>query len=179
MTTTTFILIVSFCLFAAYNIYVLSVFGIPANLSITYYHFKDKGDKLGFVFPLFLILQCCMLFPVWYNINKKYNSQECLCVRIIFFTLATIVIVILLPQYKKSQIHKILHYGAAILAAINSLLWILIACRELYPMLLLILVFLTVTALYTGTWKSCISYWLELFVFCSIYITLFTISVPF
>lgn len=177
MTLVTLLILVAFSIFSVYNIYVLSVFGVPSNLCVTYYHFGTKHRKLGVLFPLLMMVQCCLLFPTWLRINSELpESSETMYVWFVYVTIASILTVTLLTQYKKSRLRTFLHYGAAILAAGTSLLWMFLASPWLWYIPFLALSFVAAAALFTGTWKSCILYWLELADFYSVFVTLFILS---
>lgn len=177
MTIITFLILLAFSTFAVYNIYVLSVFGVPSNLSITHYHCATRRRKAGLLFPLLMVIQCLTLLPTWLKINTMLSTERAgECVWLIYVTAGAIMTVTLLTQYKKSRTRTLLHYGAAILSAITSLLWIFIVCHPLWYIPFLALLLVTIAAVCTHTWRSCILYWLELADFYSIFVTLFILS---
>lgn len=178
MTINTFLILVAFSSFAAYNIYVLSVFGVPSNLSVTHYHCEAKRKPLGFLFPLLMLIQCLTLLPTWLKINTLLPTERAHdSVWLIYLTAGAILIVTLLTQYKKSYVRTLLHYSAAILSAITSLLWIFVVCQLLWYIPFIVFLLVTLAAVFTHTWYSCILYWLELVDFYSVFVTLFVLSI--
>ena len=176
------VLLLDVVVFTAYVVDVLIRFGIPANLSITYYHYERQYHKYGNLFPALMVLVCCTTVPIWILTTWNGSLLARWFVAMPIITEFSLLFVAFSARYKRRRKLIYYHYACAIVAAVCAVLWMCFVANQIPLIALrigLLLGCLSVGSL-THTLKSCILFWLELAAFYSIFFTLFLIhSVPF
>lgn len=169
------LVLVTLLIFCVYNIYILSFFGIPENLSMTYYYLKEEKNK-AFLFPLFILMMCCVFSPAWFFLNSYFAFFESQTSILIYIVCLMMFFLVLLSDYKEKKIRFYLHYTVAIISSVCELLWIFIVAYKYWyiPFMILFLSFLA--AFFTKTHKCSCIYWLEITAFLSLFIVTFLLS---
>ena len=165
------ILLADIVLFSAYLVAVLVRFGIPVNLSMTYYMYRQKNEVLRLLFPCLLIFLCASCGPLWINISYK-SEWATLYVALSYITIVCLVAVAASAQYQKTQTIIYFHYTCAIMASACTTLWILLLSYKVMHIALGILLTSTCLGVITKTLKSCTLFWLEIAGFYALMITL-------
>lgn len=114
-----YLLIITFLCFSAYNIEVLSKFGIPESVSATSYLFNEKNGKHWW-FTIICFIVSFGLFGPWIEISKE--SYQFL----VFLTCGGIIFAGCSPFFRES-FHKTIHYTSGILAFICCVAWLLLS----------------------------------------------------
>ena len=83
-----------------------------------------------------------------------------------------LIVVTLTPDWYKNRKQFIVHTISAILCSIGAFLWCLFV-MEAWVVLLLVAAFIFIVAIASGTGRSSLVFWLELFMFLSVYIVVF------
>lgn len=177
MSLTILFILLSLSIFAAYNIFILIVVGVPENISMSYYDLNRKHAGLGMFFPLMILMLCLTIRPAWESINSMIHHDASFYCYLIDITLSALFVVAVISNYKKSKILFAIHYTAAIVAVISSLLWIILADYKL--------MYIPVTVVCLALWAAWLSrtlrhqflFWLEISNIYSIQIVLFTLSI--
>lgn len=177
MSQTILFILLSLSVFAAYNIFILVVVGVPENISITYYDLNRKRAGLGAFFPLMICLLCLTIRPAWCSVDNIIQPESALSSYLIDITLAALFVVATISNYKKSKILFTIHYTAAIIAVITSLLWIIIADYKLMYIPITIVSLALWAAWLSHTLRHQFLFWLEITNIYSIQIVLFTLSI--
>lgn len=169
------LVLVTLLIFCVYNIYILSFYGIPENLSMTYYYLKEEKNK-AFLFPLLIFMMCCVFSPAWISLNSYFPIFERQTTILIYIVFLMMFFIVLLSDYKENKVRFYLHYTSAIISSVCELSWIFIVAYKYWyiPFMILFLAFLT--AYFTNTHKTSCIYWLELTAFLSLFIVTFLLS---
>lgn len=158
MTLITICIIVALAIFWAYNSFCLAFFGIPESLSMTYYLWKDKSDK-GFLFPIMMYMVVALMMPAWITMTEGSDWQF-----LAFLAPASIAFVGTAPAFLGSDLENKVHSISAIIAAVCSLAWVILVTP--YWWLILIWTgFVALAAIFTSSYKSAYTYWLETIAF--------------
>ena len=155
-------------LFGIYNILALMLFGVPESLSMTYYLFKEKSEKLKYVFPIMMTLLAFILIPCWLEISEGSVFQFTT-----FLAAAGIFFVGLAPAFNDSAFEMKVHSISACIAALMALLWICLVTPYWYIILIVAAVILLIS-LITKSIKTKYIYWLEMIAFVSTFISIIT-----
>lgn len=160
--------------FTIYNAYVLTKFGVPVNLSITYYHLDRVHKGWGITFPLLVVFVCCTALPVWILTSINGSTWGVYFLPLPCITLVCLLAVAFSGRYKKRPKLIYFHYGCAIIAATCAVVWLcLVAYQSVFLYLRLGIIFALVFAgIQTGTFKRCTLFWLENAAFYCIFLTL-------
>lgn len=177
MSLAIFFILLSFVIFAAYNIFILIAVGIPENISITYYYLNRKRTRLGLFFPLMMILLCLTIRPAWSCIDNVVGSDIPFRNCLIDITLIALLVVAVIANYKRSRCLFVIHYASAIVAVVASLLWIILADWRLFYIPVTVVCLVTWAAWLTRSLPSKILFWLEITNIYSIQIVLFLLAV--
>ena len=153
-------------LFAIYNIIVLMLFGVPKSLSMTYYLFKSRQNSLKIMFPTMIVLLCIFLIPCWLTLSEGSNFQF-----LSFLAPAALMFVGFTPTFNDADMHKMIHDIAAYSCAVFALLWIILVTSYWY-IILIVFILISIIAIATKTWKTCYTYWLEIVVFISSFVSI-------
>lgn len=176
MTVEANIMLADIVLFSAYNIYILSAFRIPNNISMTYYWFERKHKGLGLLFPALLCSLCATAIPVWLITTAKMSVFGFHLTWMPYATLLCMLLVAVSARYKKRPRLIYFHYGMAVMCAVFSIGWILFMCFEYFYITLSILMLAAWAGIWTNTYKCCYLFWLELTAFYALFLTLFIIN---
>jgi len=171
----TIVIIIDIMIFSIYVAYTLILFGIPVNLSITYYKFERKKKGTGILFPLLMLLLCGSAIPIWIAITPKGISEMFVCFPTI--TLISLLGVAGSARYKSRHNLIYFHYTCAIIAAICAVSWIFIVAYKIVYIGLTILFTLLYAGMRTKTLRKCTLFWLETAAFYSILFTMLAIKI--
>lgn len=158
MNLVTISIIIATVIFFAYNAVAIAFFSIPESLSNTYYLYKEKYNK-GWLFCLMMYAVVALMMPAWISLSEGSNFQF-----LSFLAPAAIMFVGTAPRFKDFKLENKVHSYSAIIAAICSILWVIIVT----PYWCIIIGWLVCTigmAYITKTYKTCYIYWLELIAF--------------
>lgn len=114
-------------IFMVYNIICIKFFSVPKSLSATHYLWKNKNEKLKFVFPVFIVIIVALLLPSWIQISEGSNFQFTA-----FLSAASLLFVGAAPNFKNVGLEDKVHTVAAILSAIFAISWILLVPFPIY-----------------------------------------------
>ncbi len=169
------VLLTDLILLTIYEIIILKQFGIPANLSYTYYSFERKRAGAGRLFPLLLLILCVTAGPIWLSVTmhtslwaKKWMFLPCV-------TIFCLIAVACSARYNRSRKIFRFHYACAIIASVCAVAWIFIVAYHIVYVGLSILVALVLTAICTRTLIRCTLFWLETAGFYALLVTLLLI----
>lgn len=167
MDWTLIFVLTAFVVYYVYNAVALYLFGVPKSLSMTFYLFKEKKNWLCACFPIMMTLMAGSLLPAWLEISVGSNLQfmSFLAASGILFTGAA-------PAFESSKLENNVHMASAIIAAIFALLWVILVAN-LWYVILVWLVAITVVALLTKSVKTSYIYWLETIAFLSTFTSVF------
>ena len=167
MDWTLIFVLTSFVVYYVYNAVALYLFGVPKSLSMTFYLFKEKKNWLCACFQIMMTLMAGSLLPAWLEISVGSNLQfmSFLAASGILFTGAA-------PAFESSKLENNVHMASAIIAAIFALLWVILVAN-LWYVILVWLVAITVVALLTKSVKTSYIYWLETIAFLSTFTSVF------
>lgn len=152
-------IITAIILFLIYNIYYIYSKGLPENLSSTYYDLK-------WIFPVIIGICGGLTMISWLNAleGSPWQFTGFLCPVAIFFMCSA-------PDFKKfGLIYKVHSIGSYIgaLIAILSIIFIF----NSWEVLLIMLLGIILMALGSKSWKRCYIYWIELWIFLSIFVVI-------
>ena len=176
LSITAIILLIDIIFFSTYLVCVLKTFGIPINLSITYYHYERRHKGLGKLFPALLVLICSTALPIW--ISTTYRVS--LVGTNLLYPIVTLICLLLVAasaRYKRRPKLIHFHYSCAIIAAICAVAWIFLFAYKIVYVGLGILFISILIGLTTRTLKRCTIFWLELAAFYAILFTLLVIHI--
>lgn len=173
------ILIVDILIFTVYVVYVLGRFGIPSNLSTTYYYLENQRKGTGLLFPVLLVFICCTTLPIWAYSTYCASAWASMFLFCPLVTLVCLLSVAGSARYKSRPALIYFHYTCAIIAATCAVLWLCLAAYQVIFIILRvsILVGLMLAGITTGTLKSCSLFWLEITAFYCIFFTLLIINI--
>ena len=165
------LVLISFLLFLAYNISIVSKFGIPPSLSQSYYLLNGVKKNLGFLFTEMMLTMAFTLLPVWLELGEVISSWSSYLNPLAFFTCAAIAFVGASPAFKANKLEGTVHKVAAIVAAACSMIWCLVTCWQIMYVPLGVAGLIAAVGAVTQTWKSASVYWLEMMAFGATFIT--------
>ena len=173
------ILLVDILIFTTYVVSVLIKFGIPKNLSTTYYTFEEQKKGTGLLFPALLVFICCTTLPIWISTTYHASSWGTIFLFCPIVTLFCLLAVAGSAHYKRCSSLIYFHYTCAIIAAICAVVWLFFAA---YQTIFVILRFsilggLLGAGIRTDTLKTCPLFWLETTAFYCIFLTLLVIYI--
>ena len=158
--------------FTIYISYILAKFGIPINLSITYYTFERRKKGTGILFPILMLFICCSAIPIWISTTYHASSWGTMFVCFPYITLVCLLAVAGSARYKRKPNLIYFHYFFAILAAISAVLWIFLVAFNIVYLGLGILAIFIWSGFITHTLKKCTIFWLEVSAFYAVFFTL-------
>jgi lysylphosphatidylglycerol synthetase-like protein (DUF2156 family) len=175
---------IGFVVYWVYTGVVFKFFGIPESYSNTFYLWNEKVNGLGWIFPAVCVLTVAMVMPGWLEVSDILNSNlSVLC----FFGGGGLLFVAAAPFFKEytydtgrplidllmRHLHGqgLVHMIGALLAMICTTVWC--ALNPLWWIEVMVLAVTIVAMLVTRSWKS-VTFWVELFVFNTIYLTVLT-----
>lgn len=177
LSITAIILLVDILFFSTYLVCVLKTFGIPINLSITYYHYERRHKGMGFLFPALLVFLCSTALPIWISTTHRVSLSG---IHLLLYPIVTLICLLLVAasaRYKRRPKLIYFHYSCAIVAAICAVAWIFLFAYKIVYVGLGILFILLLVGLKTKTLKRCTLFWLELAAFYAILFTLLVIHI--
>lgn len=158
MTLTTISIIIATAIFVAYNAIALANFGVPQSLSMTYYLWKEKSNK-GYVFPCMMYAVVAFMMPAWITMSEGSDFQF-----LAFLAPAAIAFVGTAPAFLSGGIENSVHMWSAVIAAICSLLWVILV-TPYWWMILIWLGLVVLASILTSSYKTAYTYWLEMVAF--------------
>ncbi len=180
-TWTTIILWADLFVFTIYVIGAVRRFGIPINLSITYYRYERIHRNWGMLFPALMFFICLTTIPIWFvtswHVSLLGRYLSCLPV----LTEVGLLAVAFSARYKRWPKLIYFHYTCAIIAAVCAVVWLCVVAWQwpfFWLRIGLLIAFLTAGIL-TRTLKKCTLFWLELTAFYAIFLTLLFIYLGF
>lgn len=163
MNLVTISIIVATVIFVAYNAVSLANFGVPDSLSMTYYLWKEKCNK-GWLFCLMMYAVVALMMPAWIALSDGSTYQF-----LSFLAPTAIAFVGTAPMFRDDELESKVHTGAAVVAAICSLAWVILVTPYWFSILIFAFVFV-IKAWYTKSIKTAYTYWLEMVAFGSTFI---------
>ena len=154
MTLITILIIIATFIYVAYNAIAAAIFGVPESLSNTYYLYKEKYNK-GWLFCLMMYLVVALMMPAWITLSEGSNFQF-----LAFLAPAAIMFVGTAPRFKDFKLENKVHTYSAIIAAVCSLLWVMLVTPYWY-VILIWFGYISLTSIFTSSYKTCLVYWLE------------------
>lgn len=162
-------LIMAASIYILYNAVTISIFGLPPSLSETYYLYKNKWN-IGFVFPVMMYMVVGFMMPAWLTLSEGSPFQF-----LSFLAPASIAFVGTAPAFKSSSLEKSVHSVAALVAAVCSLLWVILVTPYWWIIVLALLVF-TLVAFLTQTLSYAKVFWIETVAFISTFMSAILMS---
>lgn len=164
----------SLLVFIVYNIVLLAKFKIPSSLSVSFYLYNGIKQNLGYVFTGFMFLMAFLLLPGWLEVGEVATSWSKYLQPIAFFGAAAIVFVGAAPAFRSCPLESNVHSIAAKVAAACSLLWSFTAGWQIMYVPIIACIPVVIIASATKTWKSGLTYWLEMMAFDATFATIIT-----
>lgn len=171
-----YIIVIEIVLFCVYVIYTICRWGIPASLSATYYYFERVRKNYGLFFPLYLSVCCLSSIPLWIYTNKAASPWVAHFSWCPYLTCLCLLCVGATCRYKMSRFTTYFHYTTAIISAVSTGIWLLIACYKLALVSLSVMSLSVLAGFFTHTLKRCYLFWLELGGFLSLFFILFLVN---
>jgi hypothetical protein len=165
------LVLISFLLFLAYNIGIVSKFGIPPSLSQSYYLLNGVKKNLGFLFTGMMLSMAFTLLPAWLELGEIISPWSSYLNPLAFFTCAAIAFVGAAPAFRANKLEGTVHEVAAKVAAACSIIWCLVVCWKIMYVPLGAAGIIAAVGAITKTWKSASVYWLEMMAFGATFIT--------
>ena len=165
------LVLISFLLFLAYNIGIVSKFGIPPSLSQSYYLLNGVKKNLGFLFTGMMLTVAFTLLPAWLELGEVVSSWSSYLNPLAFFTCAAIAFVGAAPAFRANKLEGTVHEVAAKVAAACSIIWCLAVCWKIMYIPLGVAGLIAAIGAITKTWKSATVYWLEMMAFGATFAT--------
>lgn len=147
-------IIIATAIYSLYNLIALALFGLPASLSETYYLYKGKWNK-GWIFPATMYIVVALMMPSWISISEGSPYQF-----LAFFAPASIAFVATAPAFKSSSLENAVHSMSAIIAALCSLLWVILVTPYWWIILIWVGI-IGITAILSKSCRTSMVYWLE------------------
>ena len=114
------LVLISLCIFAAYNTVSLHKFGVPTSLSNTFYLYEGEKKHLGYIFTGMMFLMSLTLLPPWLELGEVISSWSKYLNSLVFFACASICFVGAAPAFRSCPLESTVHNVAAKLAAAFS-----------------------------------------------------------
>ena len=165
------LVLVSLSIFIAYNISALCIFGVPSSLSNTFYLYNEKKKNLGMLFPAMMGTMGFTLLPAWLELGEIISPWSTNLNVLAFFACAAICFVGAAPAFKSNKLEGTVHTVAAITAAVTSLVWCLVVCWQIMYVPILTAGLIAAVAALSKTFKSGLTYWLEMMAFGATFVT--------
>ena len=154
MILVTISIIIATTIFVAYNAVSLANFGIPESLSNTYYLYKEKCNK-GWLFCLMMYLVVALMMPAWITLSEGSTYQF-----LSFLAPTAIAFVGAAPMFRDDELESKVHTGAAVVAAICSLAWVILVTPYWWIILVWVGIIIALS-FFTKSVKTSYIYWLE------------------
>lgn len=160
MTLLTTSIMIAAIIYVAYNVAALTLFGIPHSLSMTYYLWNEKNGR-GWLFCLMMYAVVALMMPAWITLSEGSDFQF-----LSFLAPTAIAFVGAAPMFRDDDLEALVHTGAAIVAAICSLAWVILV-TPYWWVILLWLGMIALASIVTSSYKTSYTYWLEMVAFGS------------
>lgn len=160
MNLVTLSIIIATTIFVAYNAVSLANFGIPESLSMTYYLWKEKCNK-GWLFCLMMYAVVALMMPAWITLSEGSTYQF-----LSFLAPTAIAFVGAAPMFRDDELESKVHTGAAVVAAICSLAWVILVTPYWWIILVWVGIIIALS-FFTKSIKTAYTYWLEMVAFGS------------
>lgn len=168
------LVLISFCIFIAYNLFICNKYSVPTSLSASYYNLPVK---LRWVFTVFMWVIAIILLIPWINISESFTDWRQYLRFLAFLTCGLICFVGTAPNFRAFEMENKVHTISATTAAATALIWCF-SCAYMYiGNIISFILCVIVVGLRTETLKSCKVYWLEMIAFAVTYGTLLTIVI--
>lgn len=177
LSTESIILLVDILIFTIYVVYILIKFGIPKNLSASYYAFEEQKKGTGLLFPALLVFICTTALPIWITTTYYASTWTSTFLFCPIVTLVCLLAVAASAQYKSNTALVYFHYTCAIIASFCAVLWLCLAAYQIMYIAFGILGVLLSAGIITGTLKKCTLFWLEITAFYCIFFSLLVINI--
>lgn len=165
--------LVALALFATYIVVAIHFFGIPESLSNTYYLYEVKHKGFGWVFTGFMWTLALLLLPSWIGTSVNIGPWMSYFTFLSFLSAAAIAFVGTAPKFHEDAEGKV-HVIAASLCAATAILWDFVICWHIWYVFFIALVPVIVLAVWSKTWKTCKTFWLEMMAFVPTFAVLIT-----
>lgn len=158
-------ILIATIIYLLYNIIAWAMFGLPSSLSETFYLYKGKWNK-GWIFPATMYIVVALMMPSWITISEGSPYQF-----LSFFAPASIAFVATAPAFKSSSLENAVHSVSAIIAAICSLLWVILVTQYWWVILIWVAIIGTAAVL-SKSYKTSMVFWLEQIAFLTTFTTI-------
>jgi hypothetical protein len=165
---------IAFALFVAYNIAILVQFGIPKNLSESFYLYDNKKKHFGYIFTLFMFTMAFCLMPGWIEISEVWSSWSHYLTFLAFLTAAAICFVGAAPAFRANKLEGTVHEVSAKICAATALVWCFVVCWNIAYVPAIGAAIPAIVGACTKTWKTAQIYWLEMMAFGATFATVIT-----
>lgn len=161
------LILLSFCIFSAYNIFICTKYKIPTSLSASYY---ELPIKWRWVFTVFMwVIAIALLIP-WINIAESFPDWRQYLRVLSFLTCGLICFVSTAPNFRAFEMENKVHTISAMVAAVAALLWCCICGYQYwYIILTFLLCPIVIMFIYDKSYKQNLTYWLEMIAFSITY----------
>lgn len=168
------LILISFCIFSAYNLFICTKYKIPTSLSASYY---ELPIKWRWVFTVFMWIIAIVLLISWINIAKSFPDWRQHLSVLAFLTCGLICFVGTAPNFRAFEMENKVHTISATTAAVTALIWCF-SCVYMYVAFItgFVLFGVLLIGLLSKTLKSCKVYWLEMIAFMITYGSLLIIT---
>lgn len=161
---------ISFCIFVAYILSTVYLFGVPSSISDTFYLLEAKKRNLGGAFTLMMFSIGFLIISPFIEITPE--NWEFLP----FLSVAGILFVGAAPLFKRGGTDTLVHTYGAISAGAFSLLWLFICYPEIWGSLVDAVVVACIGLfLSRRAFDYTYLFWIEIVLFLTIYFSLFRI----
>ncbi|WP_348724582.1 glycosyl transferase [Parabacteroides goldsteinii] len=168
------LVIIALVVFLTYLVGIISMFGIPASISDTYYLLEKKRKGLGWLFTAMCWLVGGLLLPALLDITPESFQFTA------FLSCAGLIFVGTAPQFKL-QLTGIVHYSSAGVCVMFSQLWT--ALSRWWVLLLVWLSYIACTAIAVKRQKEGVfwyrfrktkpMFWIEIASFAATFLAIF------
>lgn len=156
-------------IYLSYNVVALAEFNVPHSLSETYYLYREtEKSNRKHLFTIMMVSMAMLLMPAWIDISEGSDFQFTA-----FIAACGIIFTGLIPEFKKDKFNKITHTICALIAAVASIVWIILVAGT-WQSILLYLSFIVLLSFLTSSYKTSFIYWIETVAFLSTFTSIFT-----
>ncbi len=159
--------IISASILLSYIAVSISLFGVPKSLSETFYLYRYNLD-CGYIFQIILGLSAALMLPCMLQASEGSDFQF-----LAFFSVAALLFVAAAPKFKQDFEGKV-HSYSAIIAALSSILWVILVAHQPAILVGAILFVFILSIMTTRITKNYI-FLLEMIAFIATYATLIKI----
>lgn len=183
MKTYLIMLLIGYAIYWAYTAMVFKLFKIPESYSNTFYLLNEKVKGLGWLFPAMSLIVVATAMPGWLVLSDIYLPNLTVMA---FFSAGGLLLVAAAPFFKEMTrdtgrpladlIYRsfhgqgLVHTIGALLALIGTGVWV--AMSPAWYVMVAVGVITLLVMLITMTFKKSITFWVEFFIFNTIFIAL-------